>query len=447
MLQKPLTIIASVASSRRGQLEALLERIQQPDVESNSLVSFSNIKSIHFARFVLLDDLETNFPLQLVFSSDYDGEENAHMKELIREAGEGLCQIYSCCSGFSGDLMAFWKAHQVPTHAFYNGHPGLAAQHIQYEESLRTIIVDYLANANAAGELQSLTAIRIKETVTLFLKRNNHLKAVGSLASKTPLQKLVFDRKALFLFLAGVAVTTGAVIYLFNRICRGFHLNPGLAACGSILLLGSVLLYYKKKLNRLEATDMADYTVSASQVVRKLMHAENFQVQNQLTHLVQIKPGSLRLKLLSTVLWAIHFLARTYFNKGSLGSIPSIHFARWIIIDKGKRLLFFSNFDGSWENYLGDFVDKAATGLTAVWSNTINFPRSHNLVEQGARDERHFKEWARQLQRPTQVWYSAYKSLSVQNINNNMLIHYGLYRTMNEEKAQAWLDRLFLSIN
>lgn len=107
---------------------------------------------------------------------------------------------------------------------------------------------------------------------------------------------------------------------------------------------------------------------------------------------------------------------------------------------------FFSNFDGSWESYLGDFVDKAATGLTAVWSNTKDFPRSRNLVQKGARDEQRFKEWARELQIPTQVWYSAYKSLSVQNINNNALIYAGLHKKMTEEEAQIWLDRIYCFI-
>src|SRR5690606_10575116 len=115
--------------------------------------------------------------------------------------------------------------------------------------------------------------------------------------------------------------------------------------------------------------------------------AEDKIVQNQLTHLVEIKPGWFRSFTLKLVLNGIAYLVKISFNKGKLGGIPSIHFARWIIIDKGKRLLFFSNFDGSWENYLGDFVDKAAVGLTGVWSNTVEFPKTRFLLFKGARDE------------------------------------------------------------
>jgi hypothetical protein len=121
--------------------------------------------------------------------------------------------------------------------------------------------------------------------------------------------------------------------------------------------------------------------------------------------------------------------------------IPSIHFARWVIVDEGRRLIFFSNFDGSWENYLGDFIDKAAPGLTSVWSNCVGFPRTKGLSGGGATDEQKFKAYSRASQIPTQVWYSAYKWLSVPNINNNTRIRLGLYGEMDRAEAEEWLRR------
>ena len=141
------------------------------------------------------------------------------------------------------------------------------------------------------------------------------------------------------------------------------------------------------------------------------------------------------------VLAAINFVARFWANNGNLGGIPSIHFARWAVLDKGRRLLFLSNFDGSWENYLGDFIDKAAGGLTAIWSNTLGFPRTWLLVLAGARDEQRFKDFARKGQLGTEVWYTAYKELSVQNVNNNSRIRAGLYGSMSEPEALEWLRR------
>jgi Dyp-type peroxidase family len=168
---------------------------------------------------------------------------------------------------------------------------------------------------------------------------------------------------------------------------------------------------------------------------------EDLFLQNELTHLVDLKPGWLRPGLIRLVFLALGFLARNLYNKGKLGSIPSIHFARWCRIDGGRRILFFSNFDGSWQSYLGDFIDQASSGLTAVWSNTVLYPRTRWLVQAGSEDAGRFKAWTRHYQVRTQVWYAAYPDLSIRTVNANTEIRRGLAdpRCM---PAHVWLDWL-----
>ena len=165
-------------------------------------------------------------------------------------------------------------------------------------------------------------------------------------------------------------------------------------------------------------------------------------VQNQLTHLVEIKPGWFRLLTLKAVLAAINLLARFTYNQGTLGTITTIHFARWVFIDNNRRLLFFSNYDGSWESYLGDFIDKANLGLTGIWSNTVDFPRTRFLVLDGATDEEPFKAWTRNHQIPTQVWYSAHPYETVRNILDNVQLRNGLERNLNDAALRDWLRLL-----
>jgi hypothetical protein len=177
--------------------------------------------------------------------------------------------------------------------------------------------------------------------------------------------------------------------------------------------------------------------------VRKLAEREDFQVQNQLTHVVAVKPGWFRKLLLRTVLRTINLLARYEFNQGDLGGITTIHFARWVLIEDGRRLVFFSNYDGSWESYLGDFVDKAHVGLTSIWSNTEGFPRTKWLIGEGATDEDNFKAWTRSHQIPTPLWYSAYPELTVRNIRQNAKVCAGLVqKPAGEEELAGWLGCL-----
>jgi hypothetical protein len=137
----------------------------------------------------------------------------------------------------------------------------------------------------------------------------------------------------------------------------------------------------------------------------------------------------------------IAFLARLVFTRGSLGGIPSIHFAHWTVVDQGSSLVFFSNYGGTWESYLDDFIQKAAIGLTAVWSHCQGFPKSRWLVAGGARDERAFKRYARDSQAAEAVWYSAYPTLTMRRILNNRAIMEGL-AGLSKAAPERWLARL-----
>ncbi len=105
-----------------------------------------------------------------------------------------------------------------------------------------------------------------------------------------------------------------------------------------------------------------------------------------------------------------------------------------------KSVVFLSNFDGSWESYLNDFIDLAFFGLNAVWSNTdnpIGFPPTRFLVFGGSKDEQRFKSYARYSQYRSRVWYSAYPDLTVPNIRTNMEIRRKLFSRLDDEGTDA----------
>lgn len=55
---------------------------------------------------------------------------------------------------------------------------------------------------------------------------------------------------------------------------------------------------------------------------------------------------------------------------------PSTHFARWVILEnrdfdtdpRFPRLLFTSNYDGSFESYMKELVEKVGPGMEQVWN-------------------------------------------------------------------------------
>jgi hypothetical protein len=77
-----------------------------------------------------------------------------------------------------------------------------------------------------------------------------------------------------------------------------------------------------------------------------------------------------------------------------------------------------------------------------VFTNGYGYPRTRWIIFEGAQDELAFKNYIRNHQLQTQVWYSAYPQLTAVNINNNQAIRAGLFGQMSEQEAEAWLQRL-----
>ncbi|HZC43344.1 MAG TPA: hypothetical protein VE195_04160, partial [Acidobacteriaceae bacterium] len=135
------------------------------------------------------------------------------------------------------------------------------------------------------------------------------------------------------------------------------------------------------------------------------------------------------------------YTARHIFNRGRLARVTTIQFARWVFLDGKRRVIFASNYDGSLESYMDDFINKVAFGLNLVFSNGLGYPRTRWLILDGAKDEQTFKEFLRRHQMPTQVWYNAYPGLTALDKKRNALIREGLERSsMTDSEVKEWLQ-------
>jgi hypothetical protein len=90
--------------------------------------------------------------------------------------------------------------------------------------------------------------------------------------------------------------------------------------------------------------------------------------------------------------------------------VGTIHFVRWVLIDDDTRLLFTSNFDGRWDDYIDVFINRAHEGLDAVWSNCEGFPAG------GSQDRENFKKYIEQTEYKAEYFWCAYPDLTVQQI-------------------------------
>jgi hypothetical protein len=177
--------------------------------------------------------------------------------------------------------------------------------------------------------------------------------------------------------------------------------------------------------------------------LRKMERREDWVPQNHMGSIVLVKPGVLRTALFRAGHLGLGLVLRVVATDGYLGSMRTVHFAHWAFINNGSRLMFFSNFDQSWDSYLDDFIEKAHGGLTLAWGSCTGFPATRFLVMDGASHGRQFKAWARHSMAVSRVWYSAYPNYTVNQIDRHARIAEGLRSpTLSPQKAALWIKDL-----
>src|SRR4051812_11966866 len=103
--QNPLTLATPIKSSEIGNLDSLLLKMRS-DLENGVSEEFENLGTVHYLRLVILEskDPEGNvfpgIPTRFVFSTDYDGDEEQHLKDLATKAPGFLDKLYSHCEGY-----------------------------------------------------------------------------------------------------------------------------------------------------------------------------------------------------------------------------------------------------------------------------------------------------------------------------------------------------------
>ncbi len=381
-------------------LRALLTKIGD-DVAGNPLVPFARLTSAHFLSWFIVD--RANVGPYLICELNVDGPVEPFLFDLVAQARPGLDQIYAHCPDYPADgqpaqIVEYLRRGDIGHDCYYVGWPGLTVDRILKERDLRRRLEDFLDQQDEAA-LGSPSAIRQK--LQDYVERDSSL----HWARTVPLRPFLVRNRTQVLAainVAGVLIGLG-ILGLGFLVAKRHGIWPDVIAVGAVAAIIGIFLAV---LRWLEVTDSVSDAQPDHSQVQVVANQENRVVQNHLASVADVKPGEFRQLLLKGVLKFIQILATVSANQGNLSGITSIHFARWVVINDGKQLLFLSNYDGSWENYLDDFIDRASAGLTAIWSNTVGFPRTEFLVNGGATDELLFKTLTRQSQEPSLVWYT-----------------------------------------
>jgi deferrochelatase/peroxidase EfeB len=249
---------------------------------------------------------------------------------------------------------------------------------------------------------------------------------------------VIFNQMVWPLYLPLIGIAIAAIVYASSRVPWFVALMWSLLMLGAVVLaLALVLGLALLRLKHLGATDLVDERVVSSGYGAELLAVENFGQQNHLLSVSRLKSGLLRRLTLRLAFLAVG--AAGYVNvPGFLGKNGVIHAARWIRLPFTDQLMFWSNFDGTWESYVADFISDAPEGVTGIWSNCIGFPRTRGLFSGGATDGDRTVRWARRQQIPTRFWFAANRDVSAARIRTNSAIRQGLATAQTYRDCEDW---------
>ena len=399
-------------------------------IPQNAIVPFYQFSSLHVARFVIIeshtnDDIQAygiepgDWPATLGFIGDIDGDRDIFLAELSVRAGKGLTQIFSHCEDFDSDqssLLQWMHKHNHNSSANYVNWIGRTVIQIQEDREL---------------------SLRLHKQLPIILEEEagSHPRIIRNRIIEYVEQQVAEEGLKLSL-----PQPTPPGWFIRNI----FHL---LALPAVLLLLSPLLLIcaplYFWYLRRLEITDPENELKPDRKHLQLLSDQEDLDVTNQFNVFGQVKPGRFRQYTIRFLLIVLDYASRHVYKRGYLTRIQSIHFARWVLLDNNRRVYFASNYDGSADSYMDDFINKVAWGLNLVFSNGIGYPRSRWLIKGGAEYEEKYKRTLRRNQFPSECWYKAYPGLTAVDLARNSRIRQGLQDNYpSDNEIREWLRLL-----
>ena len=150
--------------------------------------------------------------------------------------------------------------------------------------------------------------------------------------------------------------------------------------------------------------------------------------------------------------WKAPILRVLFFLLGAIKSkqqdlidLSFIHFARWVIVKRNQfprlapeqpeeqlhydYLLFFSNFNGTWNQYIDAFSAVLATGLDLIWRWSEKFPGSVPVTA--------FKRYISLVQFDTDYYYTAYPYATTNDVKAAIRVDDALREFANSSQGLA----------
>lgn len=428
--QSGMLILTDIEPAKKDALSQTLEDIRTR-LNGNQNVSFNNTATVHYAAWMILpginnpDPKQPAGPAKLAFETNYDGNLEDHLKDLVANCRQELDEVYSYFPGYppkgsdAPSVEAFLlDRHRrtdsaIDTYAYYVALPGRSLKDIRNAIAVYDEAKDFIDNpSNKSSDPKKLASSLIEH-----FKTKAPEKPIRFPVTQNGLRHLLgMNMAVLTLLCLAFPIVLSPLYCWWKGLTSLFEI--GMVAGLTLLCLLPLLYFGRWIVINLAGRYFEDGEERSPGLFDPTWHSPVYRLldlgrQNHICTYATVKPGWFRMYVLRRALWLGPLLFKYFFILGKLDQMSTIHFARWTLID--QQLIFFSNYDGSWSSYLSDFSDEA-WGVNLVWGNTIGFPETKFITLDGAHDLEGFETQAAEHYAPAPVFYSAYRNFSLVNL-------------------------------
>jgi hypothetical protein len=436
--------------------EGYAERVSQMLVDFNAhpeKLPFDASATTHFATCSVLPAEpygDEELPACLMIATSFSGPSREHEDDLVATAGRGLREVLQYCEGFPDDcsdaeLRRFLREHRQ-SDTFYSGMHNLTRADVVRHVELRNAIETFVDDRQHAGGLTG-DASAVRREIQEFVRSRRDLYWAQESCEPDPGSWLALHWRSVVVLSVGLAYLLALVacsVALVWVHATAFKVG---VACGWLVVDAALLTLFclVRGVRIAEAHQTYVAERQPDEDVSALDATQCHPVINEMTVVGAIKEGRVRPVVLRLALWIVARVAEGIPGLTGGITIPTVATARWIAIDRGKRLVFISNFTNASEPYVRDFIDLryGAMRINLTFGFGRGYPKTEWIIWRGAlEDPNAFINVVHANQLQTELWYCPYKDMSIDNIRRNQAIREGLFDPAMDAAPNKWLQLL-----
>lgn len=439
--------ITAILSAIPGD-EALLHATIK-EREADILADLAKDDQLHAMRIVVLSR-SAEAGSRILINSVSDAVYITHLEAIAEVVQKHLAPILSESMDLASDLARKIQRNRIRDNTLFLASIGLTVSTIREEARLREVLRGWLDDARRGNRIDRMTLDDARRDAAAYVSRLND---PGCAIGPVPLARGRWLRRtefvATFLFFPLIGVLGKDIMLAIGRIKKptlrfATYLLAGLwwlyAGLFTIIAIIGIRVF------ELFERDIAPQQASAEKLSR-LEEVEERRTKNELTEWFPVRkslPGRLMMRL---ILFGAERGARHCWTDGRLAGAQNIHFARLVMVDRGRTMVFMSDYEGSFDAYMNHFIGIGghSRAVIPISSRVWGSPKTRWLYwpKDPIAYPRLWKDFARRNQLPAAVRYVAYSTLSANDIINNSILRKGLFADHTDANdLEEWVRRI-----